>query len=1752
MISDNARFVGFFLFLILLVGSPFALRAQCVTPELVMINSCIEHPNPNGGPVDVESEILIVRTGLVPVAVNTIGIDLPFNGFGLENADVGYDIDGTPFGCDYQVPTITTLPGCPGAVPAGPDDIIPANALIVIFLTSRTVTEDVADTDFTNICLNGQQVYILQSACERSTGAFANGPGQGDPERTVSISSPCGPRISTYNTQDLDPADGTYYIVGTSTSGNMGCDFPVIPPTCLPLDTTFSLCGYGASVDPPVPVSDFREIFSDNVLSVSFHRTFLEAELNDNRLSAYSGPTDQPDTLYSRVIFREFPCIVVGRFIVEFRDDPFQTVSPSEPVRGCDPLSTGVGVFNLRLSDAEVGGGAQVSWYNDPAGSQEISDPENFISPATTIFAVAGTGFCAGVPVPVELRLSRGPMIFAQVDSTSCTDVPDGSISASLSGFGPFTRVWNDGAVNDTSTNGALAPGRYELRAIDRFGCFTEMEYEVFAGLPLETNCELIQGTSSPSAEDGAVRITFIQGDGPFQLSYSGAAAGAMEVEGTSVDLTGLPSGEYTFTATDANGCESEGCNLNVPLANPLLLQCVARNNSNDATVLGSGQVDISGGEPPFTVVLTDVSGNSSTFPNRPNGVTVMPNLPSGTYTVTVTDATGEVETCTINIALISCPLTIVEVQHLATDCSGSNNTIIRLTIAGNQGPITTTWSGGNGISTFDGMQEAGPLPPGVYFVTVGDQSGCPDVAEGPIVVSDPGPIDFLVGGDFTASACQDDARLDVQVLGGGSPPYDIVLIDWNTSAELDRIEDQPAGVEVSFNNLAGGGNPDYAVYIVDALGCETTRTFNPISAAPEPDLALLPADQQISSPACSGDSTGAITLLASGGTSPYSYRWIDYPQIATGRVLADGAEQSDLPAGNYLVEIMDGNGCVDSAAVVVPEGGSPSIACGPTTDAFGDQGGSVILNLGGGTGPYVVVLVQGGQAETYPDVFGPAEEITGLTSGSYTAIVRDANGCESDSCNFTIGLISCDLSATAAIDTIVCAELPDGGITVNVSGGTEPYTFAWGPGVAGTDSVVSVFAEGDFAVRIEDANGCMLDTSFFVPNLMLSTRLVLETPRFLPACPGEDVRVPLEFEGTGPFTFEYILNPSPGVDLFRTLTTDQRFDTLIVPASDFVDNSILFTSDILLDRFCDSRISQTFLIRYSSPDTIQRTESTCDTAPIEIGGRFFDPQNPSDTFLFDDGSTCGVVYEVALDFMSGMAPDTVLVPVCPATPYVENGEVFDANRPEGEVRYLRPGQCDSIVYIRLDILPEYVGSFTDNACVGDTIFYADRFFTAENTSGLARLPGMAATGCDSLVFVTTSFRRTGEVRLFGDFEICPGESIELRFTYDGPGGIDVRMEDLAGNVTDLPDIRQGSRVEVFPTETTSYQLISSGIGGCPGTVAGSSSVIVNDLDAGAEVVLDPGDYCQDTLGLIAVIYSGGVGPYDIAWSNGSADSINRNLLAGTYVVSVTDAIGCTLTDSVTLNGPDPLTARVTGIPPVCPGENGSLQIDTIYGGGGFYEVSIDGQFFLPVERVADIQVPVGNHQAVFQGANDCSVAVNFSINDALRPEFDLPVDTTIFLGDSIFLDGSLVNQDSAWWTPPEFLSDPNAAATWARPLSSMNYTLHLRTLAQCIFTHDIEITVDERLPVFAPTAFSPNGDGMNDRYVLGLGRRVRSLKTFQVFNRWGSLMYEGTDGWDGEFAGNAAPPAVYVFQAVVEMADGSERSVKGDFVLMR
>ncbi|MEO0731227.1 MAG: T9SS type B sorting domain-containing protein [Bacteroidota bacterium] len=1722
---------------------------------MALINSCIEHPNPNGGPLNVESEILVVSSGIVPVPVNSIRVDVPFNGLGSENADISQTEPGD---CRFKEPTVTSLPGCPGAIPLGPNDVIPPNAFVVIFTNGITVTADVDETDFSNICPLGATLYILQNECERTSGAFANGSTGGNPLRTIGVLSGCGLRAFTYNTGQISPEDGTYYLVGTNTSGNLDCDLPEIPETCPSIDTSFFLCDETGTMDP-VPATDLEQLYPLTEVAVSFHSTPGAAETNENQITVYTPSGIMTDTLWARIIYSDNFCLVVSPLVITYQNGPATTNPPAAPLAGCDPDLLGVGLFDLTRLDAEIGGGVPVTYYTDAATTNEIPNPEAFTSAALTIFAVAGRDACRGGVVPVELVLDNSPLLDVSAEPTSCPGNIDGTITVTATGTGPFTYAWAGDSLPANPDLTDLPPGTYNVSVTNANGCTIDRDVVVPDGLPPVVNCRLQRGATGPGAMNAVIRLEMAEGRRPYRIDWVGAAAGTRTVNGAVAVLPGFGIGSYDFTITDADGCVSDACRVEVSEVVPITLECRVRNNSDGATILGSIITNIEDGVAPFLVQITDEGGVTTDFPDRPNGEILFDDLPVGQYTITVTGADGAVERCVRSIIAVPCPLTISDIRQFPVDCEGSDLVIVSIIGAGANGDISTTWSGPNNVEQFNGQQDAGPLPPGTYFVMINDEAGC-SVDPGPIIVVDPGPPVYEVNTNGMSSICDPNGTIDVVLQGGGVEPYTVHLVDATNDTELASFTDRETGDIEAFFDLPGAPTgPNYYVYVTDQIGCSGDTPFVSIVGSAAAALELDPNNQLLFAPICGGDSTGLITLDASGGTGPYTYRWLDYPQRPRGRVLADGPTQTDLPAGDYAVEVSDVGSCLDTFTLVLPDGGRPTLTCGATVDAVGLVGGEVTVTPGAGAAAFTLTLTRNGVDSLIPNLPDGPSRIVGLPQGDYTGFVTDRDGCRSEPCTFSVNLVPCALAATAVIDSVDCSGA--GQIALTVTGATAATSFNWDALGFPDAATVNPLAPGDFVVTISDANGCELDTSFTVFARDNAPTFAFTPPTPDRRCLDDEILIPVQFTGTAPFDLVYnIQSPGlpdqPGIDQFTTTT-----DTLRITRADLLGDSATLIFQTLADGACSQDFpdvsTQVFFTR---PDTIRRNDVSCDPAPVMIAGRSFDPTNPTDTFLVNDGVGCGTVYAVDLTFLNESTdiPDTLEVFICAGTDYVEptTGEVFNAARPEGELRYPRPGQCDSIVYLRLDIPPVTIGSYSEGGfCDGDTLFFGDRFFTIDNPTGLATLAGMGADGCDSLVTVTGGFRRVGELRLFGDFSICPGDSIELRFTYDGPGGIDAILEDSQGNRYDFPNARDTSRFEIFPTQSTAYRIVSTIAGPCPGEFAGRSSVVVNDLGLETDVLLDPSNFCVDTLGQVVATPSDGVEPYTYAWSNGPTDSLNRNLLGGTYAVTLTDGEGCQLIDSVSISDRVPLRVGLTANAPPCEGELGSLTVDSITGGGGFYEVSLDGTFFLPVENIGDFELRPGTGTAIFQDADDCSVEVDYFVPLAFDPRITLMEDTVLFLGDSVLLNPALSEDvviDTAFWDIAEGLRTPDQLMTIAAPQSSTDYRFTLRTEGGCEFVRFVSVQVDERLPVYAPNVFSPNGDEVNDTYQLAFGPGVRDVTTFQIFNRWGNLMHDRLEGWDGNFNGQPAPPAVYAFQATIRMADGSGRFVKGDFVLMR
>lgn len=297
----------------------------------------------------------------------------------------------------------------------------------------------------------------------------------------------------------------------------------------------------------------------------------------------------------------------------------------------------------------------------------------------------------------------------------------------------------------------------------------------------------------------------------------------------------------------------------------------------------------------------------------------------------------------------------------------------------------------------------------------------------------------------------------------------------------------------------------------------------------------------------------------------------------------------------------------------------------------------------------------------------------------------------------------------------------------------------------------------------------------------------------------------------------------------------------------------------------------------------------------------------------------------------------------------------------------------------------------------------------------------------------------------------------------------------------------------------------------------------------------------------------------------GAVDS-NRALAAapGWYALLVTDLRnGCTAVDSVlAIELASPVdSVLAAAFPPSCPGRaDGYILIDTVLGGAGPYLYAIEGGSFSGLTRYENL--PPGTYLLSVEDANGCEAEASIDIPEAQNLTVSLGPDITLALGkpDTLVAEITPATYDTIWWWPYDSLSPPGSPLQAINPGKTTTYFVWVSTGEGCTATDNIEVRVIREYPVYAPTAFSPNEDEINDRFTLYAGADVVNIRTFQIFDRWGNMVYENANfqpndptlGWDGTLDGMPMDPAVFAFYAEVEFTDGSVEVVRGDLMLMR
>ncbi len=406
-------------------------------------------------------------------------------------------------------------------------------------------------------------------------------------------------------------------------------------------------------------------------------------------------------------------------------------------------------------------------------------------------------------------------------------------------------------------------------------------------------------------------------------------------------------------------------------------------------------------------------------------------NLIAGTYDVTVTDAMGCTSTYTATLTEPT-QLTDAISNQVNASCAAADGSAT-VTSAGGTGAVTYSWNSLPVQTTVT----ASNLGPGTYTVTVTDANGCTATASCTITQlqgitsSITAQTNELCTGDAIGSAT-------VTPLNGSGYTY-----NWSTAPVQTT--------DIATNLLAG----TYYVTVTSANGC--TSTDSVVITEPLPLTVILTAQTD---ELCNGGNTGDATILAGGGTGAYAYGWNTAPIQTTVTATA-------LTTATYIVTVTDANNCTatTTATITQPLAFVANIASFTNVSACGNNDGTATVTTVGGTG-----------AATYVWSCVPAQTTataTTLAVGTYTVTATDANGCTNMASVILIqpGL----MTVTTSANTTIC-----GGetvtVSVNVGGGTPPYSYSWNPGGPGTSSeVVTPASSTNYNVTITDASGCML-----------------------------------------------------------------------------------------------------------------------------------------------------------------------------------------------------------------------------------------------------------------------------------------------------------------------------------------------------------------------------------------------------------------------------------------------------------------------------------------------------------------------------------------------------------------------------------------------------------------------------------------------------------------------------------------------------
>ena len=282
---------------------------------------------------------------------------------------------------------------------------------------------------------------------------------------------------------------------------------------------------------------------------------------------------------------------------------------------------------------------------------------------------------------------------------------------------------------------------------------------------------------------------------------------------------------------------------------------------------------------------------------------------------------------------------------------------------------------------------------------------------------------------------------------------------------------------------------------------------------------------------------------------------------------------------------------------------------------------------------------------------------------------------------------------------------------------------------------------------------------------------------------------------------------------------------------------------------------------------------------------------------------------------------------------------------------------------------------------------------------------------------------------------------------------------------------------------------------------------------------------------------------------------------------------GCSHTDVLTVIRDCPVSGMDTCIPPLqvsfssqragCLNPaTGKLAIGSVTGGTPPYEYSIDEGVYRGAGFFGDLLA--GSYLLRIRDGRGCSLDTLVEIGTSAEPSIEIGPDLQLNQGDSVVLVAATdllpKEVEMVRWTGAEF-GPCLAPCLEVSLLATQPGTIRAQLITRngCEAVDQLELEVASQSSVFLPTAFSPDGDGINDLLIVFAHPGIAQVTSLKIFDRWGNLLHQRSNfppneeayGWDGTVQGRALAPGVYLYLVEFEGLDSRQDRLVGSIVLL-